>query len=427
MSLLPRSLLGRNALLLVVLIIIGQLLAGFVFRQFVQKPFLERLAVTLANDLIAVRAGLAQLPEAQRADFVAAFNGAARTQAPAPAAGPVVLPAERLLIGKASALLAAQGMEAVWRREAGGAFYVRVRIDDRSYWLSTAGLQTSARLPRAALVSWGIGMLLALLGAFLIQRRINRPLSQLVAGARAIGRGETATALAETGPREIAAVCRSFNDMQVQLREQERQRALMLAGVSHDLRTPLTKIRLAVEILGDGTQRTYTDSIVRSCDQIETIIGQFIDFAGAGSGETPVRTDVNQLIGELVATLEAPFRLQAGSLPCLLLRPQALRRALTNLMENALRYGRPDYAIVTEALDGQVRIRVRDHGPGIAPERSTEVLQPFTRGSAARDGPAGAGLGLAIAARMVQLDRGSLELLQPPDGGLEVCLTFPAS
>lgn len=425
MKLLPDSLLGRNVLLLVALILIGQLLAGLVFRAFVQRPFVERLAGTLANDLIAVQAGLSALPVPQREPFIRAFNASGNARRAERSALPVTLPAERMLIRKTSVLLAQQGIRALWRREAGNAFFVRLQIDGHSYWLSTAGLASGMRLPRAALVSWLAGILLALAGALLIQRRINRPLAQLVESAHAIGRGETTVPLPEQGPREIADVCRSFNRMQGELTEQDRQRALMLAGVSHDLRTPLTKIRLAAEILGDRTEKTYTDSIARSCQQIDGIINQFIDFAGIGNREPAVPTDVNRLIADLIRLVDAPFALEAGDIPDIVVRPHTLQRVLANLIENARRYAEPDFVVATALQGTQVVITVMDRGQGIDPQRADELLKPFTRGSEARNGPSGAGLGLAIAARSVQMEGGCLALLPRAGGGLAVRIELP--
>lgn len=425
MKWLPNSLLGRNALLLVTLIVVGQALAGLVFRQMVQDPFIDRLAVTLANDLIAVRAGMATLPPEQLARFIQAFNDTSQVHHLGQTNATIPLPVEQRLIRKTSALLAENGIQAIWRSEAGNAFYVRLQIDGQSYWLSTVGLASGMLLPRAALISWLVGMVLAVLGAFLIQRRINRPLTQLVQATHATSRGETIEPLSEQGPREIAEVCRAFNRMQAELADQNKQRALMLAGVSHDLRTPLTKIRLAAEILRDQSDTTLTDSIAGSCKQIDAILRQFVDFAGIGNSEPTVAIDLNRLIAELLQELDAPFALKPGAIPKLRLRPQALRRALTNLIENALRYAQPDYDIVTATQGKFAVILVQDRGPGIATDRVGELLKPFTRGCDARNGPAGAGLGLAIAARIVQMEGGCLTLASRPNGGLEVRLELP--
>lgn len=426
MKFLPGSLLGRNILLLFALIVLGQVLGGMGFYFFVQTPFLERLAETLADNLLATRAGIRALPLDQREDFVKAFNTYSTGRGNQETVAPLARPAERLLIRKTSERLAAAGLNTLWRRESGGVFYMQITLDGQSYWLATTGLQTTPNLPRAALVAWMIGIVLALLGALFIQRLINRPLTQLVGAAQAVGRDETVPALPENGPREIADVCRSFNRMQSRLAEQDKQRAIMLAGVSHDLRTPLTKIRLTAEILGDQTGSGYAADIARHCSQIEGIIGQFIDFAGIGCREHVVLTDLNQLIATHVQALDAPFALKLDpALPLVSLRPKAAQRMLDNLIENALRYARPPYSIITTNETNCAVIRVQDHGAGIPAERVEELLQPFTRGSEARNEPGGAGLGLAIAARVVRMEHGRLTLGSTEGGGLEVRIELP--
>ncbi|MEW5839169.1 MAG: ATP-binding protein [Pseudomonadota bacterium] len=428
MRLLPASLLGRNILLLFVLIVIGQILGGLGFYLFVQAPFIERLATTLADNLIATSAGIRALPPNQREDFVVAFNAHSTEHRSRETVAPLALPAQRMLIRKTSERLAKSGLSTVWKRESGGMFYMQISLDGQRYWLATTGLQTIPNLPRAVLVAWLIGIALALLGALFIQRLINRPLTQLVKAVHAVGRNEDIPRLPENGPKEIADVCRGFNHMQSRLADQDKQRAIMLAGVSHDLRTPLTKIRLSAEIIGEQTGSEYAASIARHCRQIEGIISQFIDFAGIGNREHPVPTNLNRLIAERVHELEAPFALKLDdALPSVRLRPQAVRRMLDNLIENALRYARPPYCIITTSQPGRALILVQDHGDGIPAARVEELLQPFTRGSEARNEPGGSGLGLAIAARVARLEQGVLRLGASENGGLEVRIELPLS
>lgn len=425
MRLWPRSLVGRNLLLLVALILVGQLVAGVVFRRFVQAPFVDRLALRIADSLSAIESGLAALPTAARPQFVASFN-AASVDSAAPQTGPsLVLPAERLLIARISRHLAERGIDVIWRREAGGVLYVRLSVAGESYWLYTPGVEASLQLPRAALVSWTAGLLLALLGAYLLQRRINRPLAQLVEAAQAVGHRRDHPPLPETGPEEIVDVCRSFNRMREELADQDRQRELMLAGVSHDLRTPLTKVRLATEMLADDADPAYVDSIVRGCNQIDTVIGQFSDFAGVGSREQAVSCDLNALIRGRIAALDAPFELQLGELPPVRVRRHAFGRLIDNLVENARRYAAPPFSIVTDQTGGFARVQIADRGPGIAADQVADLMRPFRRGDHARGGPIGTGLGLAIAARIIELERGRLRLQAHPEGGLVVVIELP--
>lgn len=425
MNLYPKSLFGRNALLLATLIVVGQLLGALVFNQFVLQPRNARYAETTADTVHAVERALLAIDPPARAAFVAAYNAAqAGTDAVPPAA---LRPLERLAIRAVSRRLAEHGIEALWREEAGGMLYVRLRLDGADHWLATDGPYRRQRLPGAALLAWLLGGVLAVAGAFLIQRRIDRPLRQLVAAARALGEGRQPAPLAEDGPSEIRSVARSFNRMTAALAAAERERTLMLAGVSHDLRTPLAKLRLAVELSGDTEAPGLAADMARHCRQIDAIIDQFLDFARSDDGEACQPTAPATLLQEALdaAGAGADFACRCAPLPDLPLRPRAMQRLLVNLIENARRHGAPDFAIEAgRAADG-IRISVLDRGPGIAPGEAAALMQPFARGGA-RNGPPGAGLGLAIADRIARRHGGRLDLLPRPGGGLEARLTLPA-
>lgn len=422
----PRSLFGRNALLLAALIVVGQLLGALVFNQFVLQPRNARYAESTADTVHAVEQALLAIDPPARPPFIAAYNAA--QQAATGSSTPAVLrPLERLAIRAASRRLAQHGIEALWREEAGGMLYVRLRLDGADHWLAADGPYRRQRLPGAALLAWLIGAALAVTGAFLIQRRIDRPLRQLVAATQALGAGGRPPPLAEDGPSEIRSVARSFNRMAEALADAERERTLMLAGVSHDLRTPLAKLRLAVELSGDTEAPGLAADMARHCRQIDTIIDQFLDFARSDDGEAPRPTALDALLRDVLDSAGATreFACRCAPLPRLPLRPRAMQRALVNLVENARRHGAPDFSIEAGPAADGIRISVFDRGPGIAPDRADALIRPFVRGDGARNGPPGAGLGLAIADRIGRLHGGRLDLLPRAGGGLEARLTLP--
>ena len=276
-------------------------------------------------------------------------------------------------------------------------------------------------------------MLLALLGAWWLQRHIHRPLAQVVAAARQLAQGQTPAPLPEDGPEEIATVGRSFNHMAHSLAAAEQERALMLAGVSHDLRTPLTKLRLGVEIAGAQVDAPLAASMARSIDEMDGIVGQFLQFArvgsNAGEAEAPTTASLNDLaqaVAEAQADHGRTVRLALGTLPDVPVRPQALRRALDNLVENAWRHGTPPVLLRTGADADGVWLEVQDQGPGIAPAELDRIRQPFARGDgAARSGAPGAGLGLAIVERVARSHGGRLELHSAAGAGLRARLVLP--
>lgn len=436
----PRSLLGRNLLLMSVLIVLGQLVAAVLVRQMIFKPRVAQVADGVARNVAALRAGLQALPPAQRAAFVEAFNRQAVLSAPpvAPesaARRALLSPMERQFVQAVSRRLGAdhaatQTPQPLWRRDSTGVLSLRVVHEGaESYWLNLPSVFPSREFTGAWLAATLASMLLALLGAWWLQRHINRPLAQVVTAARQLAKGQPPAPLPEDGPEEIATVGRSFNHMAHSLAAAEQERALMLAGVSHDLRTPLTKLRLGVEIAGPQVDAPLAASMALSIDEMDGIVGQFLQFARSGQAEAPTTASLNDLaqaVAEAQADHGRALQLELGTLPEAPVRPQALRRALDNLVENAWRHGAPPVVLRTGADATQVWLEVKDQGPGITAEEIDRVRQPFARGGGhARTGAPGAGLGLAIVERVVRSHCGRLELHSGPGAGLRARLVLP--
>lgn len=442
----PRSLLGRNLLLMAVLIVLGQLVAAMLVRQMIFQPRVAQVADGVARNVGALRAGLQALPLAERAAFVEAFNQQAVRSLPPVAAESTVRrallsPMERQFVQAVSRRLgaddvatpASQPSQPVWRRDSTGVLALRVVHQGpegaETYWLNLPSVFPTREFTGAWLAATLASMLLALLGAWWLQRHINRPLAQVVAAARQLAQGQTPAPLPEDGPEEIATVGRSFNHMAYSLAAAEQERALMLAGVSHDLRTPLTKLRLGVEIAGAQVDAPLAASMARSIDEMDGIVGQFLQFARSGEAEVPTPASLNDLaqaVAEAQADHGRTVRLALGTLPDVLVRPQALRRALDNLVENAWRHGTPPVLLRTGSDADGVWLEVQDQGPGIAPADLDRIRQPFARGDgAARSGAPGAGLGLAIVERVARSHGGRLELHSAPGAGLRARLVLP--
>jgi len=434
MKFLPRSLFGRNALLIVLLIVLGQLGGALLLREMVLKPRLDQIAESVARNVGAIRSGLLALPPAQRPAFVEGFNRqalAGRADRPRridDGLRPLLTPLERSFVRSVSARIASLGVEAVWRREEDGGLALRLTLDRSEHWIVMPGV-LPAREFTGALVAVSIGSaLLALAGALWFQRRLNRPLVRVVQAAQTLAGGREPLPLPEDGPTEVATVSRSINQLVSSLRQTERERALMLAGISHDLRTPLTKLRLGVEILRERMEPELVSSMTRSVEEMDAIVGQFLDFARSEGDERPVATSLDDMARSLAAACAdhgRPVALQLGGVPALALRPQAMRRAIDNLIENAWRHGRPPVTLSTRVDGKEVIVEVIDRGDGIDPREADELRQAFRRGQADRSGVAGAGLGLAIVQRVAHAHGGWLELETPPGAGLHARLRLP--
>jgi two-component system osmolarity sensor histidine kinase EnvZ len=208
----------------------------------------------------------------------------------------------------------------------------------------------------------------------------------------------------------------------------EDDRALILAGVSHDLRTPLARLRLGLEMSeGDAQLKA---GMAADIDEMDRIIGQFLDFARAAGGEPAQPTDLAAMAREIAARYrDAGHALsdEVAAVPEATVRPMAVRRLITNLVDNAFRYGERDVRLRVGAASRAVVIEVLDRGPGIPADEVERLKQPFTRLETARSGKGGSGLGLAIVDRIARMHGGSFDLLPRDGGGLVARVTFPVA
>ncbi|UOF93966.1 MAG: HAMP domain-containing protein [Bordetella sp.] len=315
-------------------------------------------------------------------------------------------------------------------------FWVSFQIGKDLYWLVFEREQISLT-GRFEWIGWGItALILSLIGAAISVGFVNRPLSRLAKSAQILSRGDTPTPLPEYGPQEIRAINTSFNRMVKDLKRTEIDRELMLAGISHDLRTPLARMRLEIE-LSDVSQDTR-QAIDEDLGQIDHSIGQLMEYARPASRPPESPVDISMVISELYERERSHTIGMGGSLdayiePGLWARviPLNLKRIVSNLIENARRYGRPSHDnlphinLSLHSNGNVVIIEVSDQGPGIDPADVDRLLRPFSRGEAARTGVSGAGLGLAIVERSLKHIGGSLKLLPRNGGGLVARIELP--
>ena len=313
--------------------------------------------------------------------------------------------------------------------------WVSCAIDADEYWV-VIERDPLARAIGRQWVAWAaFAALASLLAAVAITRVVNRPLARLSDAARALGAGRQPERLPERGPAEIATVNASFNRMAADLARAERDRATLLAGISHDLRTPLTRVRLEVEL--SGLPAAVQSAIVGDLEQMDRIVAQFLDYARSEPSRPKEEVDLSALLAEALDRSrlgrDDSVELQRDIDAALRVRglPLELARAIDNLLANADRYGRDPNSgrlELTVRLRGDAQgvvLEIADRGPGIAVDRLEELQRPFVRGDTARGGPPGAGLGLAIVERVARLHGGRLELLPAQPHGLRACLHLP--
>lgn len=326
--------------------------------------------------------------------------------------------------------------------ELGSTTHVRMMLGSDSYilWMKIDAMPGSLlRIPLSELQEEDfaplfrnslIMALLIIAGGWLFIRLQNRPLIALEKAAKGVGRGEIPPPLPEQGASEIRSVTRAFNQMSKGIQALEEDRALLMAGISHDLRTPLTRIRLATEMM--SPEDSYlAEGIISDTEECNEIISQFMDYLKPVNKQSFVEVDLNEIANDVALSeggyevkieteLHQPIKMTLGS-------PISIKRAVSNLVVNALRYGNGWVKVSTgiTADSKLVWVCVEDNGPGIEQSQIGKLFAPFTRGDTAR-GSEGTGLGLTIVKRIISQHSGSVVVNNRSGGGLRVQISFPA-
>lgn len=291
--------------------------------------------------------------------------------------------------------------------------------------------------PRPSLaLAWsiGAGLLVTLILAWLLARRITAPVARLADAARQIGSGERPPQLPESGEHELAGLARIFNQTAAQLAARRENQSTLLAGVSHDLRSPLARLKMALGMLGEERDSPLLARMERDVAEMETLICAQLELARAQEREAAAAVDIDTLLGELIEATEAQSpgqtHLRADGPRChAVIAPLALKRILGNLLENALRYGGSGrLELVRRCCAGNILIGVRDRGPGISAELREAVFRPFFRLDPSRNrATGGSGLGLAIARQLAETQGWTIALKPRVGGGTSFWLAIPGN
>jgi two-component system osmolarity sensor histidine kinase EnvZ len=326
-------------------------------------------------------------------------------------------------------------------KELGSETEVRLILGAESYvlWMDIAQLPNSLiRIPLSELQEEDfaplfrnslIMALLIIAGGWLFIRLQNRPLIALEKAAKGVGRGDIPPPLPVQGAQEIRSVTRAFNQMSKGIQELEEDRALLMAGISHDLRTPLTRIRLATEMM--SPEDSYlAEGIISDTEECNEIISQFMDYLKPVDRNSFQAVFLEDIAGE-VASSEGGYEVEietdlSSNMKPALGNPIAIKRAISNLVVNALRYGNGWVKVTTGmTADNKLAwVTVEDNGPGIPQDQISKLFEPFTRGDTAR-GSEGTGLGLAIVKRIVSQHQGAVVVNNRSQGGLKAQISFP--
>jgi len=418
------SLFTRAFLLIALLLLVTALASFQIYRIHEREPRARELAQQTVSTVNLTRAALLNADPFLRRELLLELNEREGIRITPVTASEKLepLPPEPLftMVAEHSRKALGAGTRFAFARDELEGFWVSFTMDEDEYWVM---------LPRERFdpdfglgwLGWGLALLaIALAGASLIASRIARPLAAITRAAGRLGRGEAHQPLAEAGPSELRTVAAAFNRMATDLDELERERATVLAGISHDLRTPLSRLRLALEM--SGAQRDIAEGMDMDIEEMDRVIGQFLDFA-RGEDEARVEGDLDALAGDIAAAAARrgePVAFRAGGVPRLAFAPLALRRAIGNLANNALRHAGGEIEVATRVEGNLAVVEVLDRGPGIPEAEIERLKRPFTRLDNARSGGVGggSGLGLAIVERIARAHGGRLELAPRAGGGL---------
>jgi two-component system, OmpR family, osmolarity sensor histidine kinase EnvZ len=433
LRLLPRTILARLMLLIAILLAISIYGSLKIFDYFDREPRAEMAALQAVTIVNYTRASLIASHENRRSALLSELSGREGVRVYAADFMEEIepLPDDPFVQLIAKKIRDRLGVETIITVNHYGipGLWISFNVEQDDFWVIIPKIQVDRPFPLHWL-GWGalIG-LLSLAGAYITAARINRPLNLLAYAADKLRNGEPAPKLPEDSLDELREVNQTFNEMADALVRLDAERTLLLAGVSHDIRTPLARLRLAVEMLPEDEASQMKAGMIEDIADMDNIIHQFLDFVRGVEGEPTRMMDINEILRSLAERQGRAGRqleVKLGPTYLIPIRPLAMQRLLDNLVGNAYAYTKGKVVVESKITADYIIISVLDRGPGIPPGQAERLLRPFERLNSARTkNEGGSGLGLAICNRIAKLHRGSLELINRPGGGLEARLSLP--
>jgi two-component system osmolarity sensor histidine kinase EnvZ len=428
----PKGLYARSLLIIVTPMVLLQSVVAFVFMERHYNLVTQRLSAAVTHDIAALIEIYHKYPQDKD---IATLRKIASEQLylniellpPDPLPPPGPKPFFSVLDSALSREIGAQIGRPFWIDTVGNSNLVEIRIQ-----LDQAVLRVFARRSQAyasnshIFLVWMVGTSLVLLTvAILFLRNQIKPIVRLAEAAEAFGKGHEIANFHPRGAREVRQAALAFLEMKRRIERQIEQRTTMLAGVSHDLRTVLTRFKLELALLGDNPE---AEAMRRDVDEMQRMLEAYLDFARGEVGEQPALVDIAEILDEFAANVERRGKRASASFagpPIVQVRPDAFKRCIANLVANAMRFGS------TVALSGTrearwLMVQVDDDGPGIPEEKRDEVFRPFLRLDDARNqNESGSGLGLSIARDIAGVHGGEIVLSDSPLGGLRATVMIP--
>jgi two-component system osmolarity sensor histidine kinase EnvZ len=429
---LPKGLYARSLLIIVTPMVLLQSVVAFVFMERHYNLVTQRLSASLAQDVAALIEVHTNYPQRDNAAMLRKIANEKLNL------NVELLPADSLPPPGPKPFFSI--LDSALSRELG-------RLIERPFWLDTVGnsnlVEIRIQLDKAVLrvfarrsqayasnshifLVWMVGTSLVLLAiAILFLRNQIKPILRLAEAADAFGKGRDIKGFRPRGAREVRQAAVAFMEMKRRIERQIEQRTTMLAGVSHDLRTILTRFKLELALIEDSPE---TEALRRDVDEMQRMLEAYLDFAKSEVGEQPALVDVSEMLDELATEAGRRGKRTSTSFagpPIVQVRPDAFKRCLANLVSNAARFG------TTISLSGSreprwLMVQVDDDGPGIPENRRDDVFRPFLRLDDARNqNETGTGLGLSIARDIAGVHGGEILLSESPLGGLRATVRIP--
>lgn len=416
-SLLPRSVFGQLALVITLTLVGAGVLAVLLGREMATRPAAEQFLRAMDGFADAVEELDRTQSHARALQLLREAGMEVRTEPPLDAA-PRVAPFMRELEEQARGNLDPGREVRLGRNARANAVWLKLNTAS-PMWVSFAYDRRGQGMRRFSVLLLAGCVLLVWLAAAYFARRLAMPLRQLAKAAPDIVRGDPPEAMLTSGPREVSELARALADASREVRAAAEERAFMLAGISHDLRTPLTRVQFATELLPD-TDPELRAGIRRDIEEIDAILTQFIAYARDGRDEISESLDLAEICRNAVTASAAAWETTLPESAPMRGRPMALLRAVENLLVNAQRHGAFPFALRLHRQGEVWRIEVSDQGPGLTAEAAERARQPFVHDS--QNG--GSGLGLAIVDRVAHQHGGELRLMRNSPQGLRAVLSL---
>ena len=441
MRFIPKTFYFRTVVLVVLLILTSFVASYFIFLHYYTKPMAESTADYVAEHVNGIHHALRVMGKSEQKRFLANLQADKQIylaeNSEVPGREPKLFyefPFKQAMLSRLNKPVQDVRFEltGIMDFDNPRIIWVNVQLPDENIWLGSHLGFFNEPFPEYHITLFLFIILLTAAGAYLIARRVNTPLTQLVSAAHQLGKGKSPEPLMIKGPVELETMGQAFNKMASDIQKLADDRNLMLAGISHDLRTPLARVRLALDMVDEKIDKDLYTGMVQDIEDIDKIVGQFLTYVRDGVDEPFEYANLNETIEHVVSRYQKDdknINFAAGNLPKSMFKPIAMQRLFMNLIDNAWHYGtegsREEIEIHSNVADNKITISVLDRGPGITVENIEHLKQPFTRLNDSRSDTRGAGLGLAIVVRIVEWHGGELDIKPRVGGGLQVTVSLP--